>query len=60
MNKAFKVLWNDARRSFVVSSETQRSHGKPKKFTKTLLATALAGLMAVGSSAFAATTIDKQ
>lgn len=58
MNKAFKVLWNDARRSFVVSSETQRSHGKPKKFTKTLLATALAGLMAVGSSAFAATTIN--
>lgn len=56
MNKAFKVLWNDARRSFVVSSETQRFHGKPKKFTKTLLATALAGLMAVGSSAFAATT----
>ncbi len=58
MNKAFKVLWNDARRSFVVSSETQRSHGKPKKITKTLLATALAGLMAVGSSAFAATTIN--
>lgn len=58
MNKAFKVLWSDARRSFVVSSETQRSHGKPKKFTKTLLATALAGLMAVGSSAFAATTIN--
>lgn len=56
MNKAFKVLWSDARRSFVVSSETQRSHGKPKKFTKTLLAAALAGLMAVGSSAFAATT----
>ena len=58
MNKAFKVLWNDARRSFVVSSETQRFHGKPKKFTKTLLATALAGLMAVGTTASAETVLD--
>lgn len=59
MNKAFKVLWNDARRSFVVSSETQRSHGKPKKFTKTLLAAALAGLMAVSTGAFASITVDR-
>lgn len=59
MNKAFKVLWNDARRSFVVSSETQRSHGKPKKFTKTLLATALTGLMAVSTGAFASITVDR-
>lgn len=60
MNKAFKVLWNDARRSFVVSSETQRSHGKPKKITKTLLATALTGLMAVSTGAFASiTTVDR-
>lgn len=59
MNKAFKVLWNDARRSFVVSSETQRSHGKPKKFTKTLIATALTGLMAVSTGAFASITVDR-
>ena len=59
MNKAFKVLWNDARRSFVVSSETQRSHGKPKKITKTLLATALTGLMAVSTGAFASITVDR-
>ena len=59
MNKAFKVLWNDARRSFVVSSETQRSHGKPKKITKTLLATALTGLMAVSTGAYASITVDR-
>lgn len=59
MNKAFKVLWNNARRSFVVSSETQRSHGKPKKITKTLLATALTGLMAVSTGAFASITVDR-
>lgn len=59
MNKAFKVLWSDARRSFVVSSETQRSHGKPKKFTKTLLAAALTGLMAVSTGAFASITVDR-
>ena len=55
MNKAFKVLWNDVRRSYVVSSEAQMSHGKPARSSKTLVAAAVAGVLALGaSSAFAA------
>lgn len=54
MNKAFKVLWNDVRRSYVVSSEAQMSHGKPARSSKTLVAAAVAGVLALGaSSAFA-------
>lgn len=55
MNKAFKVLWNDVRRSYVVSSEAQMSHGKPARSSKTLVAAAVAGVLALGaSSSFAA------
>lgn len=57
MNKAFKVLWNQVRGSYVVASENQVTHGKPSKATKTIVAAAVAGLMAMGTSAFAATTI---
>lgn len=52
MNKAFKILWNDARRSFVVSSEATRSHGKPSK-ASVAVAVALSAMMA--GSSFAAT-----
>ena len=31
MNRTFKTLWNDVRRSFVAVNETQNSHGKPSK-----------------------------
>lgn len=58
MNKAFKVLWNQVRNTYVVASEAQTTHGKPGKATKTIVAAAVAGLMAMGSSAFASTTID--
>ena len=55
MNKAFKVLWNDVRRTYVVSSEAQMSHGKPTKSAKTLVAAAVAGVLALGAgSALAA------
>ena len=58
MNKAFKVLWNQVRGTFVVASEAQVTHGKPSKATKTIVAAAVAGVLAAGGSAFAATTID--
>ena len=51
MNKAFKVLWNQVRGSYVVTSEAQVTHGKPGKAVKTIVAAAVAGLMAVGVSA---------
>lgn len=53
MNKAFKVLWNQVRNTYVVASEAQTTHGKPSKATKTLVAAAVAGVMAVGGTAFA-------
>ena len=57
MNKAFKVLWNQVRGTYVVASEAQVTHGKPGKATKTIVAAAVAGLLAAGGSAFAANTI---
>lgn len=51
MNKAFKVLWNQVRGSYVVASEAQVTHAKPGKAVKTIVAAAVAGLMAVGVSA---------
>lgn len=48
MNKAFKVLWNEVRELAVVSSEAQKSHGKPKKAIATAV---LAGLLAVAGTA---------
>lgn len=58
MNKAFKVLWNQVRGSYVVASEAQVTHGKPGKAVKTIVAAAVAGLLATGGSALAATPID--
>lgn len=58
MNKAFKVLWNDVRRSYVVSSEAQMSHGKPARSSKTLVAAAVAGVLALGTTASLAATPD--
>ena len=31
MNKTFKTIWNDVRRSYIVTNEAQKSHGKPSK-----------------------------
>ena len=36
MNKAFKVLWNQVRGTYVVASEAQVTHGKPGKATRRL------------------------
>lgn len=51
MNKAFKILWNDARRSYIVSDETTRSHGKPAKAMVAAVAVALAGFSGIASAA---------
>ena len=51
MNKAFKVLWNQVRGTYVVASEAQVTHGKPGKATKTIVAAAVAGLLAMGGVA---------
>lgn len=59
MNKAFKVLWNQVRGTYVVASEAQVTHGKPNKATKTIVAAAVAGLMAVAGAA-SATTISNE
>lgn len=59
MNKAFKVLWNQVRGTYVVASEAQVTHGKPNKATKTIVAAAVAGLMAVAGAA-SATTITNE
>lgn len=54
MNKAFKVLWNDVRKTFVVSSERKMTRGKSAKTTKTIVASAVAGVLALSAcSAFA-------
>ena len=58
MNKAFKVLWNDVRRSYVVSSEAQMSHGKPARSSKTLVSAAVAGVLALGANVSLAATPD--
>lgn len=55
MNKAFKVLWNQVRNTYVVASEAQTTHGKPGKATKTIVAAAVAGLMAVSGASLANT-----
>ena len=55
MNKAFKVLWNQVRNTYVVASEAQTTYGKPAKSTKTIVAAAVAGLMAVSGASFANT-----
>ena len=42
MNKTFKILWSDSRRSYVVSSEAGRTKGKPAKIAVAVLSALLA------------------
>ena len=46
MNKTFKTIWNDVRRSYVVTNETQKTHGKPSKSAVALAVAATAFLSA--------------
>ena len=56
MNKAFKVLFNDVRDTFVVSSEAAKCRGKPKKAL--VVATAAALLMFGGAASAVTITND--
>lgn len=52
MNKAFKVIWNEARNAYVVVSEMAKSHGTKSCSTKKLLAMLIAtGIMTCASVA---------
>lgn len=51
MNKAFKVLWNHLRGSYVVASEATASHGKASKAVKTAVAVAAMAAMVGGAQA---------
>ena len=50
MNKAFKTLWNDVRRCYIVANEAQKTHGKPSKSAVVAIAVA-AALGATAASA---------
>ena len=53
MNKTFKTIWNEARRSYVVTNEAQKSHGKPSKCAVVLAVAATAFLsMGVAQAAY--------
>ena len=52
MNKAFKVIWSEARNAYVVVSEMAKSHGTKSCSTKKLLAMLIAtGIMTCASVA---------
>ncbi len=44
MNKTFKTIWNEARRSYIVTNEAQKTHGKPSKCAVALAVAATAFL----------------
>ena len=51
MNKAFKVIWSEARNAYVVVSEMAKSHGTKSCSTKKLLAMLIAaGIMTCASA----------
>lgn len=53
MNKTFKTIWNDVRRSYIVTNEAQKSHGKPSKSVVALAVAATALFsMGVASAAY--------
>lgn len=53
MNKAFKVLWNHLRGSYVVASEATASHGKASKAAKAVVAAVALGSLALSNMASA-------
>lgn len=54
MNKTFKTIWNEARRSYVVTNEAQKTHGKPSKCAVALAVAATALFAGVASAAYVA------
>ncbi len=51
MNKTFKTIWNEARRSYIVTNEAQKTHGKPSKSAVAIAVAAAAALVAGTASA---------
>lgn len=49
MNKTFKTIWNEARRSYIVTNETQKTHGKPSKCA-VALAIATTAFLSLGAA----------
>ena len=49
MNKTFKTIWNEARRSYIVTNEAQKSHGKPSKCA-VALAVAATAILSMGAA----------
>ena len=53
MNKTFKTIWNEARRSYIVTNEAQKTHGKPSKCAVALAVAATAFLsMGIANAAY--------
>ena len=51
MNKLFKTLWSESRQTYVVTNETQRTHGKPKTCVLAVAVT-LSALLALPAQAY--------
>ena len=49
MNKTFKTIWNEARRSYIVTNEAQKTHGKPSK-SAVALAVAATAVLTMGAA----------
>ena len=52
MNRAFKTIWNEARRAYVVTNEAQKTHAKPTKSAVVLAIAATALFSGVASAAY--------
>ena len=52
MNKTFKTIWNEARRSYIVTNLAQKTHGKPSKCAVALAVAATALFAGVASAAY--------
>lgn len=58
MNKTFRTVWNEARQSFVTTSEVQNAHGKRTKSSLSLcVAAVLLGLGGAASAAYVETGV---
>lgn len=52
MNKTFKTIWNEARHSYIVTNEAQKTHGKPSKYAVALAVAATALFSTVAGAAY--------
>ena len=52
MNRAFKTIWNEARRAYIVTNEAQKTHAKPTKSAVALTIVAAALFSGVATAAY--------